>query len=341
MPKRVIDGDGVWLSDKLRKVPEKVRPEFANLVPLALANGSFECDALKIWARVYAYNRPDVTVQFVEEALEAFERAKMLFRWKDDDGKTWGFWVGIDKPGRLPSGTDQKHGAKGVIVPREALQSFLSNGIAAIPVNGESNSGQTSVVDRSGFGSGLGSGSGKGPLAEKRSRTRVAPPAPPLFSEFWSRYPVRRRGDESRAIREFVSLSEAEQMQAIESLAAFKDCDEWQERGGRMSDFIVVDPALSAISTRFRYPVIGLRPDYGGLYHNQWGTIRTSWSFSGDASGKEQLSTVSHRVQYTGGCKATLCSSVLCRNPSRSSASPKSGSSRAEALSSRGVRDIP
>lgn len=125
MPKRVIDGEGLWLSNKLRQVPEQYRAEYANLIPLALANGTFECDPRKVWARVYIYNRPSVTLQVVEELLDSFERAKMLFRWQAEDGAIWGYWVGIDKPGRLPSGTDQKNGAKGAAVPRELLQSFM------------------------------------------------------------------------------------------------------------------------------------------------------------------------------------------------------------------------
>ena len=81
MPKRIVDGEALWLSDKLKLVPEKFRAEVANLIPLASSNVSFECNPHKIWVRVYAYNRPDVTVEFVEEMLEAFPRAKMLFRW--------------------------------------------------------------------------------------------------------------------------------------------------------------------------------------------------------------------------------------------------------------------
>jgi hypothetical protein len=162
VPKRVLDGEALWLSDKLRKLSEKIRPEFANLIPLALANGSFECDPRKIWSRVYSYNRPDVTVQFVEQMLDEFESAKILFRWKDGHGVTWGYWIGIDKPGRLPSGTDQKHGAKGATVPQDALKSFLSDLVATSPVNEESAASHIPVSDRSGFGSGSGSGLGSG-----------------------------------------------------------------------------------------------------------------------------------------------------------------------------------
>jgi hypothetical protein len=65
--------------------------------------GTFEADAAKIWRTVYAYNRPDIAAEKVGEILDALETAKMLFRWTDSNGKLWGFWIGIDKPGRLPS----------------------------------------------------------------------------------------------------------------------------------------------------------------------------------------------------------------------------------------------
>ena len=62
MPKRVIDGDALWGSGKLLQVqPLEYRAEYANLIPLALANGSFEADPRLVWKNVYAYNRPDVT----------------------------------------------------------------------------------------------------------------------------------------------------------------------------------------------------------------------------------------------------------------------------------------
>jgi hypothetical protein len=40
MPKRVIDGDSLWVSEKLTTVPEKYRVEYAWILPLAQANGT-------------------------------------------------------------------------------------------------------------------------------------------------------------------------------------------------------------------------------------------------------------------------------------------------------------
>ena len=157
MPKRVLDGEALWRSKKLRQVqPVKFRAEYANLLPLALSTGSFECDADTIWTDVYAFNRPDVTPEDVAAILDEYEKVKLLFRWTVD-GKTWGYWVGIDKEGRLPTGTAYSHAKKGPFPPAGAYKAF-----AGVDRVERSMSGQDPVADRQGIGLGLGKGLGVG-----------------------------------------------------------------------------------------------------------------------------------------------------------------------------------
>jgi hypothetical protein len=160
MPKRVIDGEGLWRSDKLARVEPAIRrAEYANLVPLALANGVFEANPRRIWAAVYAYNRPDVTESEVAALLEEFERAKLLFRWTESDGKVWGYWTGIEKPGRLPGESRRgKNEAVGPTPPMDSMRKFVeSNGIHTETIE------QPNGTDlRLGFGFCLGLGSGIG-----------------------------------------------------------------------------------------------------------------------------------------------------------------------------------
>jgi len=146
MPKRVVDGEGVWRSSKLSRVePIRARAEYCNLIPLALANGSFECSSRLVWSQCYAFNRPDISPEDVEIFLKAFEDARLLFRWTDAEGKHWAYFVGIDKPGRLPGksrkGKNEKVGAE---PPEDALRKFLDS------------------KNFPGFGFGFGSGSGSG-----------------------------------------------------------------------------------------------------------------------------------------------------------------------------------
>lgn len=70
--------------------PPEWRAEYANLLPLAMANGVFEANPRRIWATVYAFNRPGRDVEDVAAILNELERVKILFRWTDPGtGKTW------------------------------------------------------------------------------------------------------------------------------------------------------------------------------------------------------------------------------------------------------------
>ena len=129
MNKRILDGAGLWKSDKLARMqPEWMRAEYANWIPLALANGVFEADTRRIWATIYSYNRPDISFEDAEEIKRELCRAGLLFLWPDDEtGKIWAYFTGIDKPGRLPSRSrlDKKHEPIGPIPPTEALRSYI------------------------------------------------------------------------------------------------------------------------------------------------------------------------------------------------------------------------
>jgi len=166
MPKRVVDGESLWGSRKLLQVqPPWIKAEFANLIPLALANGTFECDSRLVWRNVYAYNRPEITPENVEGILAEFERVKLLFRWTDETGKQWGYWVGIEKPGRLPSAARlrERHEKEGAPVPKEQLAGFLGQPI------GNQRDSIGKPEGSLGFGSGSGSGSG----SDKTSSSKV------------------------------------------------------------------------------------------------------------------------------------------------------------------------
>lgn len=141
MPKRLLDGEKLWRSDKLKRVnPKKFRAEYANLLPLALANGSFECDPNKVWAQVYSYNRADIRLADVGLILAEFERVKLLFRWTVDN-KPWGFWVGIDQEGLLPPEKQRHRYKTGAIPPSDELNAFISSNIDQPPDNIQITSG--------------------------------------------------------------------------------------------------------------------------------------------------------------------------------------------------------
>jgi len=128
MPKRLLDGDRLWRSDKLKRVqPESFRAEYANMLPLALADGTFECNPDRVWYEVYAYNRPSVNASEVRAILDEFERVKLLFRWQDSEGKTWGFWTGIEKTLPTLAQISQSRYKTGKPVPQQQLAEFLGS----------------------------------------------------------------------------------------------------------------------------------------------------------------------------------------------------------------------
>ena len=133
MPKRIVDGEGVWGSDKILQLKEEYRPEYANLVPLAEANGVFEADAYKVWSRVYSYNRRDKDVVWVSGLLEDLVRVGLLLLW-ENKGKVWGFWEGNQKAGRLPSPSEQeKYKNLPDRPPRSLLSDSPENSISLLP----------------------------------------------------------------------------------------------------------------------------------------------------------------------------------------------------------------
>ena len=67
----------------------------------------------------------------VEKILNEFQRTGLLFRWHEPDGVWWGFWIGIRKPGRLPSASRLKHHELGPEPPQELLERFEAD---AMPV---------------------------------------------------------------------------------------------------------------------------------------------------------------------------------------------------------------
>jgi hypothetical protein len=127
MPKRVIDFDAVWASDKLSNCASWARAEYTWIYGLADSNGSFELTNLRvIFGRAYAI-RDDVTIQHLSRALEEFQGKGLLFVWQEN-GKKYGHWTGSDRPGRLPPPSWRARLERlAPPVPEAALANYLSS----------------------------------------------------------------------------------------------------------------------------------------------------------------------------------------------------------------------
>jgi hypothetical protein len=124
MPKRVIDFDALWASDKLAACAEWAQSEYAWLYGLADASGSFEMTNLRvIWGRVAAI-RKNLTLERLEQIFEEFIVRGLLFTW-EENGKRYGHWTGSDVPGRLPAPSWRARLEKlAPPVPREGLAAY-------------------------------------------------------------------------------------------------------------------------------------------------------------------------------------------------------------------------
>jgi hypothetical protein len=168
MPRRVIDYEALWASDKIAACAEWAQAEYAWCYGLADANGSFELTNLRVvYARVAAV-RKNLPFERFEEIIGEFHAHGLLFIWTAG-GKRYGHWTGSDKPGRLPR-ESRRTARYGPIlappVPKKALEAYVA-GFENRP-SGPSDSEvkteyqdvdcDTTPVDGKGLGLGLGKG---------------------------------------------------------------------------------------------------------------------------------------------------------------------------------------
>jgi gamma-glutamylcyclotransferase (GGCT)/AIG2-like uncharacterized protein YtfP len=151
MPRRLIDGEGVWRSEKIARLPARWKAEYANLIALQLDDGCFEADPRLVWSAVYSFNRREVSERDVAELLDEMEAVKLIFRWVQTtaaarpyervglgaaaEGKLWAYLVGSDwhlrhidrsaKEGRLLPPSKRRKLGPGV--PRALLRAFLAS----------------------------------------------------------------------------------------------------------------------------------------------------------------------------------------------------------------------
>jgi hypothetical protein len=139
MPKRVIDFDAMWGSDKLASCTEWAQAEYAWLYGLADASGCFELTNLRvIWGRVAAIRR-NLSLERLEQIFQEFQDKGLLFVW-EENGKRYGHWTGSDVPGRLPPPSWRMRLERlAPPVPKQQLAEFISHfsrGRAASPGGG-------------------------------------------------------------------------------------------------------------------------------------------------------------------------------------------------------------
>src|SRR5215472_6984089 len=101
MPKRVLDYEALWASDKIAVCAEWAQAEYAWIYGLADANGSFELTNLRVPHAKVAAIRKNLALERFEQIINEFQDKGLLFVWAAG-GKRYGYWTGSDKPGRFP-----------------------------------------------------------------------------------------------------------------------------------------------------------------------------------------------------------------------------------------------
>ena len=153
MPKRVIDFDAMWGSDKLAACAAWAQAEYAWLYGLADASGCFELTNLRvIWGRVAAI-RANLTIERLEQVFAEFQDKGLLFVWVHE-GKRYAHWTGSDVPGRLPPPSWRMRLEKfAPPVPKLLLAEYMARfarGRAALAGAGFRGEAQQECADRSG-----------------------------------------------------------------------------------------------------------------------------------------------------------------------------------------------
>ena len=128
MPKRILDGERIWNSRMIALLQPEHRPEYPWIYPLALANGVFDCSATHVWFNCYR-NRPQVSLEKVQQIIDDFVNVGLLFRWREPDGSEWGYWTGAHTQyGILPakSRLNDGHYALGPEPPAGEFQRYAA-----------------------------------------------------------------------------------------------------------------------------------------------------------------------------------------------------------------------
>jgi hypothetical protein len=126
MPKRVIDFDALWASDKISACAEWAQAEYAWLYGLADCAGCFELTNLRvIWGRIAAVRR-NFSIERLEQVFAEFQDKGLLFVWSES-GKRYGHWTGSDVPGRLPPPSWRNRLERlAPAVPREPFSKYIA-----------------------------------------------------------------------------------------------------------------------------------------------------------------------------------------------------------------------
>jgi hypothetical protein len=188
---RVIS-EKLWTSEKIRNIqPKEWQPEYAWLYPIALVDGTFECQPRLIWAQAYACNREEWSPEKVAQLLDELERVGLLQRSTAEDGKVWGRWAGSEKfsPTKEHIESHRYKTGRPDLFPNAPLRSSAS----AAPALPQRSTGQSRLGVGVGSGIGIGKEVGVGSAAKDSENGKTNPKNGGAFSSTPTPTPQKQR----------------------------------------------------------------------------------------------------------------------------------------------------
>src|SRR5580692_4210964 len=171
MPRRVIDGDCVWASDKIaecsREVPATSGVYYPWIYPLADAYGCFEITSLRVIHSKICQQLPQISLMTVSQIVKDFEDHGLMFTWTEG-GKRFAYWTNSDHPGRLPAPSERSRFARLTPpVPKDKLERYMRKFSSrptreSLTIHSRSTHDSLTIESGQGIGLGLGIGIGLG-----------------------------------------------------------------------------------------------------------------------------------------------------------------------------------
>lgn len=230
MPKRLIDADAAWQSEKLAHCRPESVPEYTWLYGIADSNGIFEITNIRaIHSVAYGPIRRHISPEDLGRFFADFERNGLMFTWKEGT-KRFAFWTGSETGARLPelnrrlrykNCKNKKKLYDGPTDDRVVVDQELAEYLARFEVHEEDEYELFREV------------------AEPKIAVESAPGEsveyPADFERFWTAYPYKHR--KSFAFKAWNKTVTEENVEAvIEAVARWNKTDRWKQDNGFIPD---------------------------------------------------------------------------------------------------------
>lgn len=108
MPKRIIDGEALWTSQRVKRLKPENRLHYPYWIAMTWFNGVMEADMEAVRSKCYSYMFPEVTVDRIADIFADFVDTGLVGTW-EQDGRTYAYFRGSDATGRTLPPSEKKN----------------------------------------------------------------------------------------------------------------------------------------------------------------------------------------------------------------------------------------